>query len=151
MGSSGSLLRRLVRASPPSRRDEWSSKARCRLASEKNRPCGPRRSWSAPLRAISLVIICRRSPLFLLAGHEVRLPSRRRALLAWGSGDCLDLFFLRLLLLPIASLFASGHVSLLWMTTSYHLCATMGCLLLGAQSVFNPEQSSRRPGLRRAL
>src|SRR6516162_7082220 len=52
--------------------------------------------------------------LFLFVGREVRLPSRRRALLAWGSGDCLDLFFLGLLLLPIASLFASGHVNLLW-------------------------------------
>jgi hypothetical protein len=28
--------------------------------------------------------------LFLFAGREVRLPSRRRALLARGSGDCLD-------------------------------------------------------------
>jgi hypothetical protein len=53
--------------------------------------------------------------LFLFAGREVRLPSRRRALLAWGSGDCLDFFFLRLLLLPIASLFAFGHVNLLWL------------------------------------
>ena len=62
--------------------------------------------------------------LFLFAGREVRLPSRRRALLAWGSGDRLVLFFLRLLFLPIASLFASGHVSLLWLTTGYHLRAT---------------------------
>jgi len=53
--------------------------------------------------------------LFLFVGREVRLPSRRRTLLAWGSGDCLDLFFLRLLLLPIAFLFASGHVNLLWL------------------------------------
>ena len=59
--------------------------------------------------------------LFLFAGREVRLPSRRLALLAWGSGNCFGLFFLRLLLLPIASLFASGHVSLLWLTTGYHL------------------------------
>ena len=59
--------------------------------------------------------------LFLFAGREVRLPSRRRALLAWGGGDCLDLFFLRLLLLPIASLLTSGHVSLLWLTIGYHL------------------------------
>ena len=50
--------------------------------------------------------------LFLFVGREVRLPSRRRALLAWGSGDCLNLF---LLPLPIASLFASGHVNLLWL------------------------------------
>ena len=62
--------------------------------------------------------------LFLFAGREVRLPSRGRALLAWGSGDRLVLFFLRLLFLPIASLFASGHVSLLWLTTGYHLRAT---------------------------
>jgi hypothetical protein len=53
--------------------------------------------------------------------------------LAWGSGHCLDLFFLRLLLLPIASLFASGHVGLLWLTTGYHLRATMGWLLLAAK------------------
>jgi hypothetical protein len=32
-----------------------------------------------------------------------------------GQRHCLDLFFLRLLLLPIASLFASGHVNLLWL------------------------------------
>src|SRR6516165_12355296 len=62
--------------------------------------------------------------LFLFAGREVRLPSRGRALLAWGSGDRLVLFFLRLLFLPIASLFASGHISLLWLTTGYHLRAT---------------------------
>ena len=58
--------------------------------------------------------------LFLFAGREVRLPSRRLALLAWGSGNCLGLFLLGLLLLPIASLFASGHVSLLWLTIGYH-------------------------------
>ena len=63
--------------------------------------------------------------LFLFAGREVRLPSRRRALLAWRCGDCLDLFLLRLPLLPIAPLFASGHVSLLWLTTGYHLRATI--------------------------
>src|SRR3974390_610800 len=53
--------------------------------------------------------------LFLFVGREVRLPSRRRTLLAWGSGDCLDLFFLRLFFLPIAFLFSSGHVNLLWL------------------------------------
>ena len=51
--------------------------------------------------------------LFLFVGRKIRLPSRRRAFLAWGSGDCLDLLFLGLLLLPIALLFASGHGSLL--------------------------------------
>src|SRR6516225_9059250 len=56
----------------------------------------------------------RKPVLFLFTGRQVRLPSRRRALLAWGGGDCLDLFFLGLLLLPIAFLFASGHVNLLW-------------------------------------
>jgi hypothetical protein len=45
--------------------------------------------------------------------------------LAWRCGDCLDLFLLRLPLLPIAPLFASGHVSLLWLTTGYHLRATI--------------------------
>jgi hypothetical protein len=48
------------------------------------------------------------------AGREVRLPSHRSVLLAWGSGHCLDLFFFRPLLLPIASSFASGHVNLFW-------------------------------------
>src|SRR6516162_1154362 len=69
--------------------------------------------------------------LFLFAGREVRLPSRRRALLAWGSGDCLDLFFLRLLLLPIASLFAFGHVNLLWLMNRYHSPSNVFALMRG--------------------
>ena len=73
--------------------------------------------------------------LFLFAGREVRLPSRRRALLAWGSGDCLDFFFLRLLLLPIASLFAPGHVSILRLTTGCHLRATLGWILLASKGL----------------
>jgi hypothetical protein len=62
-----------------------------------------------PTVAAETVSLRREPFLFLFAGREVRLPSRRRALLARGSGDRLDLFFFRLLLLPIASLFASGH------------------------------------------
>jgi len=51
--------------------------------------------------------------LLLFAGREIGLPSRRRALLARGSRDWLDLLFLRLFLFAIASLLTSGHVSLL--------------------------------------
>src|SRR6516162_9858751 len=65
--------------------------------------------------AATAMAVTQQTFLFLFAGREVRLPSRRRTLLAWGSGDCLDLFFLRLLPLPIASLFASGHVNPLWL------------------------------------
>src|SRR6516225_6125872 len=57
-----------------------------------------------PTVAAETVSLRREPFLFLFAGREVRLPSRRRALLARGSGDRLDLFFFRLLLLPIASL-----------------------------------------------
>src|SRR5262249_9366966 len=84
--------------------------------------------------------------LFLFAGRHVRLPSRSLALLARRSGSCLGLFLLRLLLLPIAFLFASGHVGLLWLTTGYHLRATIGWLLLGrrvATSEFGPSRPFR--------
>jgi len=73
--------------------------------------------------------------LFLFAGREVRLPSRRRALLAWGGGYCLDFsflgfFFSRLLLcspLAISASFGRRRVRacLLWLTTGYHLQAMM--------------------------
>jgi len=46
--------------------------------------------------------------LFLLAGILGRLPSA--GLLARCGGNCLDLLFLGLLLFPIASLLAFGHV-----------------------------------------
>src|SRR6516164_11608774 len=78
-------------------------------------------SWSykkaVARSAASGFIKFREAFLFLFGGPEVRLPSRRLPFLAWGGSNCLGLFFLRLLLLPIASLFTSGHVSLPWLTT----------------------------------
>jgi hypothetical protein len=50
-------------------------------------------------------------PLFLFAGSRGRLPSG--SLLAWRRGDDLDLLFLGLLVLAIASLLAFGHNDLL--------------------------------------
>src|SRR6266852_2282353 len=48
-----------------------------------------------------------RIALFLLAGTDVRLPSR--GLLAWRRGNGLDLLFLGFLGFPIALLLAFGH------------------------------------------
>ena len=71
--------------------------------------------------------------LFLFAGREVGLPSRRRAFLAWGSGDYLDLFFLGFLFLPIAFLFASGHVNLLWLMNRLSPPGNYGLAIAGEQ------------------
>ena len=71
--------------------------------------------------------------LFLFAGREVRLPSRSRALLARGSRDCLDRCFFGLLLLPIASLFASGHVNLLWLMNRLSPPGNYGLAIAGEQ------------------
>lgn len=51
-----------------------------------------------------------RTPLFLLAGTQGRLPAS--GLLAWRRGNHLDFLFLRFLGFPIASLLAFGHVDL---------------------------------------
>jgi hypothetical protein len=84
----------------------------------------------------------RRAPfLFLFAGREVRLPSRRRALLAWGSGDCFDLFFLGLLLFPIASLLASGDVNLLWSINRLSPPGGYGMVIAREQRLFGQKKT----------
>jgi len=91
-------------------------------------------------RAISI------SFLFLFAGREVGLPSRRRAFLAWGSGDYLDLFFLGFLFLPIAFLFASGHVNLPWLTNRLSPPGDCGLGITKEQGIFKPRVSDDKPG-----
>jgi hypothetical protein len=66
--------------------------------------------------------------------------------LAWGSRDYLDLFFLRLLFLPIASLFASGHDNLLWLMNRLSPSGNYGLVIAREQRVLT--QKARSPKAR---